>query len=301
MIALEVSGLEYGYSSKEKVLDGLSMSVTKGSIYAFLGANGEGKSTTIRNILGLLKPSKGDINLLGERVSLGWNSVYSRVGSMIESPSLYYHMTGEQHLNLVCKYRGLSTEKVATTLDLVGLTQARNKKVKAYSTGMKQRLGLGMAIIHDPEMVILDEPTNGLDPSGILEMRRILKQISEAGRTILLSSHILAEVEKVATHFGVLSGGKLIHEGLMDDLSSRRSEQQALRINCSDTEMANRLLEHYEVHVLSSNLIEVNVRTKDENALIVRTLVQNGIKVFEVMKQGSDLEKLFLEMTNTKE
>lgn len=220
MNPIEIKNLTFGYSTKTPILKNLNLTVVPGSIYGFLGANGAGKSTTIRNILGLLKPQGGSITLLGKQLSVKTLPILQNVGTLIESPSLYPHLTAYKNLKIACNYYNVPYSRIDEVLDIVKLNNHKKKAVGKFSTGMKQRTGLAMALIHDPELLILDEPSSGLDPNGILEMRHIIQDLSEMGKTIMLSSHLLSEVERTVSHIGIIQDGEMKFEGSMSELNN---------------------------------------------------------------------------------
>ncbi len=298
MSILSINNLNFGYKKNEPILKNLSMEIPVGSIYGFLGSNGAGKSTTIRNVLGLLKPQSGQINLFENDLNKSKPQVFSRIGSLIESPSLYPHLNADDNLKIVCTYRGTSKDQIDSVLEKVNLIQARKKTVKKYSTGMKQRLGLAMALIHDPELLILDEPTSGLDPSGITEIRNILLRLREEGKTIMLSSHMLSEIEKIATQVGIIKNGEMIFQGTLSELDDLKSSKQTIAIRSSDQAKAKTLLAEYVILEEEINDLQVNVTSKKEVSDIIRKLVAGNIDVYEVKLLKSDLEKMFISMTN---
>ena len=215
---LATHGLKYHFGAV-KAVDGVDIHVPAGSIYGFLGPNGAGKTTTIRLILGLLKPCQGSVALLGSDLALHRETVLGRVGALVEQPSAYPHLSGWDNLNIIGRMRGLSQDDALKTLHTVRLEAAASRPVKSYSLGMRQRLALAMAIMGRPDVLILDEPTNGLDPAGIREMRSLIRTLPEQwGVTIMLSSHLLSEVEQVATHLGIINHGRMVFQGSTSEL-----------------------------------------------------------------------------------
>ncbi|RYF94725.1 MAG: ATP-binding cassette domain-containing protein, partial [Chitinophagaceae bacterium] len=198
---IETNNLDFSFGAGQKILQDLSLAVPQGSIYGFLGPNGAGKTTTIRLLLGLLKVQSGTIRLFGKDFGKNRLEVLRRIGSLIEQPSLYMHLTGKENLEVFRLSYQCNKKRIGEVLELVGLQKAAHKKAKAYSLGMKQRLAIAISLLHEPELLILDEPTNGLDPTGIIETRELIRKLNkESGKTIIVSSHMLAEVEKMATH-----------------------------------------------------------------------------------------------------
>ena len=225
MSAIHLENIRFGYQKNELVLSGINLDVPKGSIYGFLGANGAGKTTSIRLILGLLKPLRGQVSIFGRDIRETYPKHLRQVGSLIENPSLYEHLSAMDNLRIWSKYFEVDSKRIPEVLDLVDLTKAKNKKTSDFSTGMKQRLGLATALLHDPKLLILDEPTNGLDPLGIIDLRGILQKLQAAGKTILLSSHILSEVEKLVSRIGIIQNGKVVFEGKMKELQALRQQK----------------------------------------------------------------------------
>ena len=212
-------------------VDNLSLRVPRGSVYGFLGPNGAGKSTTIRMLLGLIRPHGGHINVLDEPLERRGPPL-ERIGTLVEAPSLYGHLTGRENLEALRRLAGSpAAARIPEVLRLVGLHDAANRLVRTYSMGMRQRLGLALALLRDPELLILDEPMNGLDPAGIHEMRDLLRRLPETtGVTVFLSSHLLSEVEQVATHVGIIREGRLTFEGSLGDLYERTGESITLGV-----------------------------------------------------------------------
>ncbi|MEO1626198.1 MAG: ATP-binding cassette domain-containing protein [Bacteroidota bacterium] len=298
MSVISISNLQFAYKRKHPILRQLSMEVPKGSIYGFLGANGAGKSTTIRNILGLLKPQPGAIQVLGHEVATAGSELYRKVGSLIESPSYYSHLTGEEHLRISSHYLGRNARKnIGGILEKVGLVAARHKKVGQYSTGMKQRLGLGMALIHDPELLLLDEPTNGLDPTGIREIRQIIQALQQEGKTILLSSHLLSEVERIVTHLGILRDGKMVFEGSLETLAQEGIFQPQLEVETSDAAALVAALPELKVLQQSEGRLQLAIADRSQVPALIRRLAATGIDLFACRVLTSDLEKSFLHLT----
>ena len=210
---IETSSLTKKFG-KFLAVDSIDLQVPKGGIYGFLGPNGAGKSTTIRMLLGLIKETKGQVTVFGKSIKEERLAILKRVGSMVETPSYYGHLTAYENLEVTRKILGIEKREINRVLEIVKLTDVQHKAVKKFSLGMKQRLGIAQALLGNPELLILDEPTNGLDPSGIIEMRELIKSLPEEyGITVLLSSHILSEIELIATHVGIINKGKLVFQG----------------------------------------------------------------------------------------
>jgi len=229
---------------KRTVVEGLNLVVPRGAVYGFLGPNGSGKSTTMKMLLGLLAPTRGQISVLGKPFSPTTRAeIMSRTGSMIENPPGYSHLTGAENMRIVQKLLGLSDGQVERALALVRLNEHRDKLVRAYSLGMKQRLGIAMALAREPELLILDEPTNGLDPAGIEEIRRLVRDLASDGVTVMVSSHLLGEIDRTATVLGIIARGTLIFQGTRAELAGASAPDTLLE--CSDPAAASGLAQSY--------------------------------------------------------
>jgi ABC-type multidrug transport system ATPase subunit len=273
----------------------VSLQVRRGSVYAFLGPNGAGKSTTIRMLLGLLRPSQGDISIFGLDLRRHRSEILARVSSLVESPSLYEHLSARENLEIPRRILGSPRSDIDRVLRVTGLENASRYLVKTFSLGMKQRLGLAAALLGKREVLILDEPTNGLDPAGIQEMRSLIRRLPvEYGVTVFLSSHLLTEVEQVATNVGILSQGELVFQGTIGELGRKR--QSCLRIGVSQMEAALALLNLRGWRVRSSDGYLVASDTT-EVATMNRTLVEAGFAVHHLAVELVSLEEVFLKMT----
>ncbi|HET9787435.1 MAG TPA: ATP-binding cassette domain-containing protein, partial [Pyrinomonadaceae bacterium] len=291
---IETKALTKEFSGKPAVRD-LSLAVQPGSIYAFLGPNGAGKSTTIRLLLGLLRPSRGDISLFGQSLKHDRREILARTGSLVETPSLYEHLTAKENLEIPRRILGAPLSDIDRVLRIVGLENASRNLVKTFSLGMKQRLGLAHAFLGKRELLILDEPTNGLDPAGIQEMRSLIRQLpAEHGVTVFLSSHLLTEVEQVATHVGMLSQGELVFQGSIEELE--RLRRARLRIGVNNIDSALTLIrgrgwnaEREDGYIFAS---EVQLAPA-----INQALVEAGLAVHHLTVETASLEEVFLTMT----
>ena len=277
---------------------GLSLSVPPRSVYGFLGPNGAGKSTTIRMMLGLQRPDRGSITLFGQPLASQRVSLLQRIGSLVESPSLYQHLTGREHLEVHRSLLNLRKPAIDEALETVGLLAVGDRLVRQYSSGMKQRLGLAQALLGDPELLLLDEPTNGLDPAGIHEMRTLIRDLpNRRGVTVFLSSHLLAEVEQVATHFAIISQGQLKFEGTSGQLRTRGD--QVIAVDVSEPERAQTLLVRagHAVAIENRRLL-IAADGQCEPADINTLLVQAGFAVSHLSLQHKTLEEVFLDLTS---
>ena len=227
---IETSNLTKKFG-KFLAVNSIDLQVPKGGIYGFLGPNGAGKSTTIRMLLGLMKETQGQVKVFGKSIKEDRLAILKRVGSMVETPSYYGHLTAYENLEVSRKILGVEKKEINRVLEIVKLMDVQHKAVKKFSLGMKQRLGIAQALLGNPELLILDEPTNGLDPSGIIEMRELIKSFPEKyGITVLISSHILSEIELIATHVGIINKGKLLFQGTMDDLRAKQKAEIQLEV-----------------------------------------------------------------------
>lgn len=297
---IETESLSYQFSSGQKTLDTINLRVEKGSIYGFLGPNGAGKTTTLRLILGLLRNQQGSIRVFGENINTHRLPILRRVGSLIEQPSIYGHLTARENLEV---YRGIYKEpksRIGEVLSLVELSNTGGKKAKQFSLGMKQRLSIAIALLHKPELLILDEPTNGLDPNGIIETRELIKKLNrDEGVTIIVSSHILAEVEKMASHVGIIHKGKLLFQGTLPELQNLKNKQSFIQLDTSDNEAAGRLLSAEEAVVRNGQVV-LPFRSREATAMINRKLMEKNIDVYLLQPQQNDLEQLFIDITSDK-
>jgi lantibiotic transport system ATP-binding protein len=276
-------------------VDAVSLRVPEGSVYGFLGPNGAGKTTTIRMLLGLIQPTNGEIRLFDQ--SLQGQQILRRVGAMVEGPSLYPNLTGHENLEVTRRLIGVSKQRIAEVLEVVDLTDAADKLVRAYSLGMKQRLGIALALLSEPELLILDEPTNGLDPAGIREIRTLIRELpQQVGTTVFLSSHLLSEVEQVASHIGIIHQGRLIFQDTLAVLQHERREQ--IHVGAFNPEIAVAVLEQagYQVQ-LDDELIRVDMQGRKEAAQVNRSLVQSQQDVFHLVLEKLSLEDVFLKLT----
>lgn len=294
---IETRALDYAYE-KKPILKNLSLAVPAGSIYGFLGPNGAGKTTTIRLLLGLLPSSAGKISILGHDVQKQPLEIYSRTGSLIETPSLYGHLSGWENMELCRRLTGASKDRIETVLNTVGMLEHAHTKTRKYSLGMKQRLGLALALIHRPELLILDEPTNGLDPNGIIEMRKLIMFLNrEYGKTIFLSSHMLSEIEHIATHAGVIHQGELKFQGTIQEL--RQQSHAQLRIETNKPQKAAGLLREkaLEVGLVDGHFLEVPVTDQRKIAELNTYLTANGLDIYGLSIKQQNLEDVFLNLT----
>jgi lantibiotic transport system ATP-binding protein len=297
-LVISTSGLTRRFGTLTAV-DGLELKVPRGSVYGFLGPNGAGKTTTIRLLLGLIRPHAGEVRLFGWPLPPNRMALLRRVGALVESPSLYPNLSGRENLEVTRRLVGGRKEQVEYALHIVRLEEAAGRRVGGYSSGMKQRLGLALALLHGPELLILDEPTNGLDPAGIHEMRELICRLpQEYGTTVFLSSHLLAEVEQVATHIGIIQEGRLRFQGRQDELHAQMQEQVVLGVD--QPEKAGQLLHGagWTVHGNGGQRLAVAASGRSDAALINAQLVSEGVNVYHLNLEQPTLEDIFLNLTN---
>lgn len=290
---VETVGLTKRYTSRLAAVDSLDLKVRRGEVYGFLGPNGAGKTTTLRMLLGLVHITSGTATVLGR--APGDSESLARVGAMVEEPAFYPYLSGRDNLRVVARFAGLTDHGIDAALDTVDLLDRGGDRVKTYSQGMRQRLGLAAALLKDPDLLILDEPTNGLDPAGMADMRSLIRRLGSDDRTVLLSSHLLGEVQQVSDRVGVISHGVLIAEGSVDDLRGRGSVLVRAEPLALAGETASRLLGNGSVEVVD-NTLRLACDPTDIPRL-TRELVLAGVAVSEVRPVERTLEDVFLELT----
>ncbi len=282
------------------VVKDINLNIKKGDIYGFIGRNGAGKTTTMRMLLNLIKPSGGHIELFGETVGdKNMPSNLRKMGAIIETPGFYMNLSARENLDIHRLMMNVSDKScIDRELATVGLSGEGDKKVRNYSLGMKQRLGIARALLHKPELLLLDEPINGLDPQGVIEIRELLLKIADEGTTILVSSHILSEVEKVVNKIGILSKGELLEEITKDNFQAKCRQTTVYKVN--DVEKAGALIRQYlniEDLSISEDTISFNSKEQSGNGKLNKILVDHGIEVLESKIVRSSLEDYFMEIT----
>ncbi|WP_102411299.1 ATP-binding cassette domain-containing protein [Beduinella massiliensis] len=292
---IQTKGLTKVYGGMMRVRD-VDLQVREGEIYGFLGPNGAGKSTTMKMILGLVKPSDGQVEVLGlpftERNRI---EILRSVGSLIESPAYYGHLTGRENMRVLQRLLDLPEQNVREAVRIVRMEGQMDKKVRAYSLGMKQRLGIAMAIARFPKLLMLDEPTNGLDPAGIEEIRELIRRLpQEYGMTVMISSHLLSEIDRMATAVGIIQHGELIFQDSMETL--RQMRRPVTRIRTSDDALAARTLSVMGA-AHGADGLSLEGATDEQAALAVKKMVEAGVDVYCVEQRMRSLEEVFLEMT----
>ena len=295
---IQTSNLDFQYSKNKKILNNLSINVPKGSIYGFLGPNGAGKSTTMRLLTGIIPDDSNSIFLFEKPIESQIPNIFEKVGALVESPALYLHLSGYDNVKYIALLRQVPLSKIDEVLELVDLTAYKRQKAKQYSLGMKQRLAIAMALLSEPELLFLDEPVNGLDPNGIVEIRKLLVKINkEKGVTIFVSSHLLSEIEKMSTHIGIISKGTLKYEGTMEDLS-RKFETCKIQITLDEAESWKEKLSSKYANVVleEQNKITMNLNHTSEIPDFAKQIIQEGARIYEI-KILEGLEEWFMNLT----
>jgi len=280
-------------------VDGLNLQVPEAGVYGFLGPNGAGKTTAIRMLLGLIRPNAGEVRLFGQALNGNHRSVMRRVGALVEAPSLYPHLTGRENLEVTRRLLGADRNLIELALATVKLTKDADRRAREYSLGMKQRLGLALALLNKPSLLILDEPTNGLDPAGIHEMRELIRRFpDEFGVTVFLSSHLLGEVEQIATHIGIINEGRLLFQGTLAELQSK--QQTLLTVGVKQIDQAREFLAStgWTVERCVDDLLSVSTKAPDDAVKVNKLLVDRGFEVFHLAVTQRSLEDIFLGLTN---
>ncbi|MFY1578901.1 ATP-binding cassette domain-containing protein [Verrucosispora sp. WMMD703] len=301
---LEIEGLRKTYRSRRRgtrnALDGFDMRVEAGQVHGFLGPNGSGKTTTLRTLLGLIRPDGGRMAILGHEVPGTLDQVAPQVGAIVESPQFFPHFTARYTLSLLAGAGDLPEQRVDEVLELVGLRDRAGERVKTYSLGMKQRLAVASALLKNPRLLILDEPANGLDPGGIREMRTLMRNLSEAGMTVVLSSHILGEIQLICDSVTIISLGRRVAFGPVDEVLAQHSSG-AVRVRLeavTDLPVAATALTRAGVRV-TTNDDHLMLAGVDKPATVTRILAEQGLYVSELAPIAVDLESVFLELTAT--
>jgi ABC-2 type transport system ATP-binding protein len=278
-------------------LNGLNLRIRRGEVYGFVGPNGAGKTTAMRMLVGLMRPTSGKASVLG--MPAGSKAALAKTGAMIEEPAFYPYLSGRDNLRVLARFASVPEARIAEVLDAVELTPRAKDAFSGYSMGMKQRLGVAAALLKDPQLLILDEPTNGLDPEGIADMRVLLRGLAERGHTVMLSSHLMAEVELICDRIGIVRGGRLVAEGTLEELRGH----QEIRVRVDSVERAREVLRPLPfVESLREADGYLYLRSDIEHAAAVnRHLVDFGIAVSELAPSTQSLEQVFLEIIHGKE
>jgi ABC-type multidrug transport system ATPase subunit len=290
---VETRGLTKRYGGGITAVEDLDLTVRRGEVYGFLGPNGAGKTTTLRMLLGLIKPTSGTAAVLGERP--GSPPALAGVGALVESPAFYPYLSGRDNLKVIARYSGVPGARIGEVLETVELSGRAKDRFKKYSLGMKQRLGVAAALLKDPELLILDEPTNGLDPKGMTDMRSLIRRLGQGERTVLLSSHMLGEVEQICDRVGVIQKGRLVAEGTVSELRGRAG----LLVRAEPVEEAARVAARLPgVEGVEETYGMLRLTTDPEQAAEINArLVEAGLRVSELRPVERSLEEVFLELT----
>ena len=292
--AIRITNLSKTFGRRRKRIEAVkhvTLDIPVGQVYGFLGPNGAGKTTTIRMMLDLIRPTEGDVTIFGQHVRRE-HGVLRRVGAIVEGATFYNFLSGRRNLEVLARTANdLNPQRIDALLEQVGLAHRANQRVKGYSTGMKQRLGLAAALLGDPDLLILDEPTNGLDPEGMHEIRQFIRSLADDhGKTIFLSSHLLGEVEQVCDRVAIINLGEIVREGMVSDLLEGKSR---LRVEASPLDRAAAVLG--ERWAVSSNGQWLTIdATREDAPHLVRRLVEQGVDVYQVASQRQSLEEYFL-------
>jgi ABC-2 type transport system ATP-binding protein len=295
---LSINNLNKIYNKYVHAVNNVSLEIKKGNVYGILGPNGSGKSTTLGIVLNVVNKTSGTYSWFGGKVET--HEALKKVGAIIERPNFYPYMTAKQNLELVCKIKNIDYSKVQEKLALVGLVERENSKFNTFSLGMKQRLAIASALLNDPEILILDEPTNGLDPQGIHQIRDIIRLIASQGTTILLASHLLDEVEKVCSHVLVLQKGKILYSGTVDGMSSNEG---FFELQSENNDALIKVLQSHsaiEKVVTEDGKVLVYLKTPLAAADLNKYLFENNIFLNHLVKRKTSLEDQFLELTKNK-
>jgi ABC-2 type transport system ATP-binding protein len=294
---IETTGLTKRFGNGVLAVDSVDMSVRRGEVYGFLGPNGAGKTTTLRMLLGLIRPSAGSAQVAGHRP--GEPEGLARIGSLVEGPGFYPYLSGMDNLRVVADFAGVDGKRVGEVLDMVELTSRAGRKFGTYSTGMKQRLGVAAALLKDPDLLILDEPTNGLDPQGMAEMRKLIKDIGQGDRTVLLSSHLLGEVEQICDRVGVISGGRLVTQSTVQELIG----ETGVLVRAEPVDQAQEVLNRiFGAGAVSRRDGAIYLKTDPSHSVeINRQLMSSGIGVSELRPVERSLEEVFFQLTGEKQ
>lgn len=278
-------------------VENVELKIKRGEIYGFLGPNGAGKTTTIRMLLGLAKPTYGSIRIFGKDMKKEKLSVLKRVGSLVEYPSYYGHLTAYENLEAIRILLDAPKSRIDEVLSVVRLSKEAKRPVKGFSLGMKQRLGIAAALLGNPELLILDEPTNGLDPSGILEIRELIKSMpKEHGITILISSHLLSEMDQMATQVGIISQGKMIFQDSIETLRHRSQSKISIKVN--EAEQAWRMLLSKGIQAeMENHQLYLPHSSDDKISSVIEELVHHRFSIYRVQEEKKSLEDIFLELT----
>ena len=294
---VETHGLTKRFGSRVLAVDSVAMSVRRGEVYGFLGPNGAGKTTTLRMLVGLTRPTSGTATVAGH--APGAPAGLARIGSLIEAPGFFPYLSGRENLRVVADLAEIDHKRVEEVLGIVELSSRAHRKFGTYSTGMKQRLGVAAALLKDPELLILDEPTNGLDPQGMAEMRKLIKEIGQGDRTVLLSSHLLGEVEQICDRVGVISNGRLVKQSTVQELLG----EEGVLVRAQPIDQAEAILTRmFGPQAVTRQDGALHLKTKPDHAVdINRELIVAGVTVSELRPFERSLEEVFFQLTGERQ
>ncbi len=299
MFCIETNNLSYKFSGTDSVLNDINLQVPTGSIFGFLGPNGAGKTTTLRLLLGLLKKQNGTIKIFDKQFDASRIEILKDIGSLIEAPSLYAHLTATENLTILQKIYQCPMTRIDEVLKIVGLSDTGKKKAGEFSLGMKQRLSIAIALLHNPALLVLDEPTNGLDPNGIIEIRALLKKLNtEFKTTILISSHLLSEIEKLVTHICIINKGSILFQGTLDELHLKQNKKSIIYFDTDNSVQTMEILKSNNLFpTLLNGLVTIPIVEKEIIAQLNQQLVNNKINVYQIAIIKNDLESIFIDIT----
>lgn len=294
-LVIDIQNLNFKYGNQH-ALKNIDLKIPKGSIFGFIGHNGAGKTTTIKLILDLLENYSGSIKIFNKSIKSNRKEILSKIGSLVEYPGIYHHLTAFQNLKAKALIYDIPDSRIVDVLSLIKLDHVANKKTSEFSQGMKQRLGIGLALLNDPDLLILDEPTNGLDPLGIIEIRNLITELSKKGKTILLSSHLLSEIEKFITHMAIIDKGEIVYSGSIDQIKNENKRKAVFK--CDDYPRAIYLLSERSIpHTLTENGIIIDLEKIKHASEVNKILVFGGVDVESITHDQNTLEELFFKLT----
>lgn len=292
---IQTNGLTKTFK-KKKVVENLDLQIKYGEIYGFLGPNGAGKTTTIRMLLGLARPSSGTIEMFGKNLQDNKPNILKKTGSLVESPSYYGHLTAYENLEVLRRLLELPKSRIDEVLSIVRLNREAKRPVKGFSLGMKQRLGIAAAMLGNPELLILDEPTNGLDPSGIHEIRELIRSLpKEYGTTVLVSSHLLSEIDLMATQLGIIAKGQLVFQNSIEEI--RKKSMSRIGFHVNDPEAVRKLINSRHA-VSEEGIVYVDYLADAKVAAMVDVIISHRYEIYRVQEEKKSLEEIFLTITN---
>jgi ABC-type multidrug transport system ATPase subunit len=298
MSILTTKNLCFRFNNTEQILTNINLDIPEGTIYGFLGQNGAGKTTTLKLLLGLLTNQEGEISIFNKPLNGNRIEILKQVGSLIESPAIYNHLTAKQNLEVVGTIFSTNKDRIEKVLSIIGLSNTGKKVAGEFSLGMKQRLALGIAILNQPKLLILDEPTNGLDPNGIIEIRELLIKINkEEGITILISSHILTEIEKLVSHLSIINKGELLYQGTIKELNELKQNGNDVIVETSDIHKTSLIMGNMKISYRELNgKLLFRFSSNKEIAELIKNLISSGVDVYEITKEKNNLENIFMDL-----